>query len=536
MKKNIMKKYKYVFLLIGLSIIGCSDLEENPITELSPDSYFSTLSLEQVEGFVAGSYAHMVHRNFMSREMTQALMFRSDMMAIGRTGAQERIDHDNFTVQADNGLISGGSNVYWPKVYQIIRAANDAVKSGNSLTEEDEAVKNEVIARARFARAFAYFHLVRQFGDIPYLDDTTILSEVVVAPRTPAADVYANIIADFEFAKQWLPNTQASRAIPAKSAASSYLALVYLTMENWQMAYDEAKEIINNEGTYNLGLEPNFQDLYDAVKNDASLEPIFILDFTGTSDGDQGRDYQVAFTGIRSDDQYDMGGGWSVEVPALKVFTSWNALDYRRAVTFDATAVQDGAVVPYTNFTDADGRAVNRPHVAKYTRMASKLPQQDGNGRSSHSNYMMMRYAEVLMIGAEAANEIGQTADAEAWVNRVMARARSGGLSWANGAPVTIPASVVPADFSGLSQTEFRTRILEERRMEFAYEMKRWYDIARRKLGGVAFGADGLESEVSTESGVGPGPKSFDPTRDYLFPIPVDEILRNPNLSQNPGY
>ncbi|MGJ8736360.1 RagB/SusD family nutrient uptake outer membrane protein [Zobellia laminariae] len=531
-----MKTYKYLFLLIGLSIVGCSDLEEDPITELSPESYFSSLSLEQVEGFVAGSYAHMLHRNFMSREMTQALMFRSDMMAIGRTGAQERIDHDNFTVQADNALIAGGSNVYWPKVYQIIGAANEAIAAGNALTEEDEAVVNEVLARARFARAFAYFHLVRQFGDIPYLDETTILSEAAVAPRTPAADIYASIIEDLEFAKQWLPNTQASRAIPAKSAASAYLALVYLTMEDWQKSYDEAKDIINNEGTYNLALEPNFQNLFDAIKNDESLEPIFILDFTGVSDGDQGRDYQVAFTGIRSDDQYDMGGGWSVEVPALKVFTTWDDQDYRRAVTFDATAVQGGAVVPYTNFTDADGRAVNRPHVGKYTRMASKLPQQDGNGRTSHSNYMMMRYAEVLMIGAEAANELGIAADAEAWVNRVMARSRAGGLSWANGAEVTIPPSAVPADFSGLSQADFRTRILEERRLEFAYEMKRWYDITRRKLGNEVFGANGLESEVSTESGVGPGPKSFDPSRDYLLPIPASEIIINPNLTQNPGY
>ena len=299
---------------------------------------------------------------------------------------------------------------------------------------------------------------------------------------------------------------------------------------------NEAKEIIDNEGVYNLGLEPNFQDLFDAVKNDASLEPIFMLDFTGTSNGDQGRDYQVAFTGIRSDDQYGLNGGWSVEVPALKVYTTWDAADYRRLVTFDATAVQDGNVVPYTNFTDADGRAVNRPHVAKYTRMASKLPTQDNNGRSSHSNYMMIRYAEVLMIGAEAANEIGQTGDAELWVNRVMARARAGGISWVNGTPATIAASAVPTDFSGLSQADFRSRILEERRLEFAYEMKRWYDIARRKLGDVAFGSDGLESEVSTESGVGPGPKSWNSARDYLFPIPVDEINRNPNLIQNPGY
>lgn len=537
-----MKTYKLLFLLVSsLSILGCTDLEENPVTELSPDSYFKSLSLTEVEGFVAGSYAHMHHRNFMSREMTQALMFRSDMMAIGRTGAQERIDHDNFTVSGDNGLISGGSNNFWPKVYQIIRAANDAVAAGNALTEGDQTAINETIARARFARAFAYFHLVRQFGDIPYLDDTTVLSEAVVAPRTPAATVYENIIADFEYAKANLPNTQASRALPAKSTASAYLALVYLTLENWQMAYDEAKDVINNEGTYNLGLEPNFQDLFHPTNKDASIEPLFMLDFTGTSDGDQGRDYQVAFTGVRSDDQYtnlagdSSGGGWSVEVPALAVFATWDANDYRRAVTFDATAIQDGAVVPYTSFTAADGRAVDRPHVAKYTRMANTTASQN-NGRASTSNYYMMRYAEVLLIAAEAANELGISGDAENWANRVMARARAGGLSWANGAEATIPPSAVPEDLTGLSQDAFRTRLLEERRLEFAYEMKRWYDIVRRKLGDEAFGPNGLESEVSTESGVGPGPKSWDPSRDYLLPIPIDEIGRNPNLTQNPGY
>ncbi|GAA3638028.1 RagB/SusD family nutrient uptake outer membrane protein [Flavivirga jejuensis] len=528
-----MKTYKYIFILLAsLSIVGCSDLEEEPITQLDPESYFETLGLEQIEGFVNGAYAHMHHRNFLSREMAQVLMYRSDMMAIGRTGAQERIDHDNFTVQSNNALIAGGSNVYWPKVYQIINAANEAIKNGAFVEGEDPAELNEVLARARFARAFSYFHLVRQFGDIPYVDDTSVLSEIVIAERTPVADVYVKIIEDLEFAKTHLPNTQASRALPAKSAASAYLALVYLTMENWQKAYDEAKDIINKEGTYNLGLEPDFQDLYDSVKIDDSLEPIFVLDFTGTSNGDQGRDYQAAYTGVRSDEQYGQGGGWSVEVPALKVYTEWDETDYRRAVTFDATVIHNGVEVPYTNFTDGDSRAVNRPHVAKYTRMASKTDTQDGNARGSNSNYMMMRYAEVLMIGAEAANELGITVDAEAWVNRVMARSRAGGV--ANGIPVA--PSTVPADFSGLSKDGFRTRILEERRLEFAYEMKRWYDIVRRKLGDVAFGPDGLESEVSTESGVGPGPKSFDPSRDYLLPIPFSERILNPNLSQNDGY
>lgn len=543
-----MKTFKYIcFLMIGLSVIGCSDLEEKPITQLSPDSYFSDLTLDQIDGFVSGAYSHMVHRNFMSREMTQALLYRSDMMAIGRTSNQPRTDHDNFTVQADNGLISGGSNTYWKKVYQIIAAANEAVQKSTFVEGADETAKKELIARARFARAFSYFHLVRQFGDIPYLDDTTLLGEASVAARTPVADVYANIIADLEYCKTNLPNTQASRALPAKSAASAYLSLVYLTMgqfddANFQKAYDEAKDLISKKGIYNLDLEANFQDLYNPAKIDASLEPIFVLDFTGANSGDQGRDYQGAFTGIRSDSQYSnssggaSGGGWSVEVPALKVYTTWNALDFRRAVTFDDKAIQGGAIVDYMNFTDGNGDAVNRPHVAKYTRMFNGT-STEGNGRASQSNYMMMRYAEVLMIGAEAANEVGQTGDAETWANLVMSRARAGGVivGGVNDGNV-IAASAVPANLSGLSKDDFRTRILEERRLELAYEMKRWYDIARRKLGATAFGPNGLESEVSTEANVGPGPKSFNADKDYLFPIPLDEIIRNPNLTQNPNY
>jgi len=518
-----MKKYSYIYILILLSIIiGCADLEETQLSVVDEEFIFENST---VDDFVTTALSHMHHRNFLSREMAQALLFRSDMMAIGRTGVQERIDHDNFTVQSDNGLI----RVYWPKLYEIIRAANTALKLG-----ADES-PNASLAEARFIRAFTYFHLVRQFGAVPYLDENTTDVEAVNNTRMPVADVYGNIIADLEYAKEWLPNVQTTRARPAKSAASSYLALVYLTMGEWQMAYNEAKDVIDNEGTYNLGLEPDFQNLYHGTNIDASLEPIFVLDFTGSSNGDQGRDYQAAFTSGRGDAQHGIGGGWSVQVPSYEVYSEWDAADYRRAVTFDDTMEDgDGVVYDYTIFTTLDERSVNRPHVRKYAYMAGTGPTapQDNNGRGSHSNYCMMRYAEVLMIGAEAANEIGETADAEAWLNRVLARARTGGIT--NG----YVASTSPADVSGLSQDAFRDRILEERRLEFAYEFKRWYDIARRRLADTAFSTTtGLERVVSTEAGVGPGPKSFDATKDYLLPIPQSEIDLNPNLlPNNDGY
>jgi hypothetical protein len=195
--------------------------------------------------------------------MSLPLMLRSDMVAIGDpTTATRRIEHDDFNVSTDNGMIDG----YWTRTYQIIGAANVAI-AGAELVEGNESEKNAIVAQAHFARAFTYFHLVRQFGDIPYLDENTNLEDANTLSKTSAADVYTNIIADLEFAKTHLPNTQAARSIPAKSAAHSYLALVYLTMGEYQKAYNEAKGVIQNEGVYGLDLEPDFQNLFKCKHN-----------------------------------------------------------------------------------------------------------------------------------------------------------------------------------------------------------------------------------------------------------------------------
>ena len=502
-----MKKYKYLFMLIGMTLLGCSDLEERPVGLLAPDGFFTTPN--DIQTAANAAFGHMTHEDFWGRKMSLPLMLRSDMVAIGDpTTATRRIEHEEFNVPTDNGMISG----YWLRVYQMIAAANQAIAGAEDVDASDD-VKNPIIAQARFARAFAYFHLVRQFGDIPYIDaPVTDLEAASNISRTPAAEVYANIIADFEFGKTWLPNTQVARSIPAKSAAHSYLALVHLTLGNFQEAYNEAKGVIDNESVYDLGLEPDFANLFNASAIDGSTEPIFVLDFIGITNGDDGRDYQAALTGIRADEQYGYGGGWSVAVPSLEVFNTWNDGDYRKSVSLDPTGVFNGNVEPYTVYRDFHTRAVNRPHIAKYTRGFG--PTATGNGRGSNYNYMMIRYAEVLLIAAEALNEVsGPNAEAEGYVNRVRERARNGSSSF-------------PADVSGLSQDDFRALVLEDRKWELAFEFKRWYDIARRKMGAEVFGEDGLE-------GAKP---NFDPAQDYLYPLPADELARNSNLTQNPGY
>jgi tetratricopeptide (TPR) repeat protein len=505
-----MKKYKYLFLVIaGFSIFACSDLEERPVGLLAPEGFF--VSPGDIQTAANAAFGHMVHEDFWGRKMSLPLMLRGDMVSIGDpTTATRRIEHEEFNVPTDNGMIEG----YWLRVYQIIAAANQAI-AGAAVVDASDEIKNPIVAQAYFARAFAYFHLVRQFGDIPYVTETiTDLEAASSISKTSTADVYANIISDLNFAKTWLPNTQVARSIPAKSAAHSYLALVHLTMGNFQEAYNEAKGVIDNESIYGLGLEPDYQDLYDASKIDGSKEPIFVLDHIGITDGDDGRDYHAALTGLRNDEQYGFGGGWSVAVPSLQVFNTWDSRDYRKSVSLDTTGIFNGEVKDYTVFKESggSGRGVNRPHIAKYTRRFG--PTATGNGRGSNYNYMMIRYAEVLLIAAEALNEVSPgSTEAESYVNRVRERARMG--------------SNFPADVSGLSQDDFRTMVLEDRKWELAFEFKRWYDIARRKLGSEVFSASGLE-------GAKP---NFDPAQDYLYPLPADELARNPNLlPQNPGY
>jgi len=234
-----MKIFKYLFaLLFCLSFIGCSDLEENALSQLEPDE--REVSLENVETTLSGAYGHLSARAFLSRGLGLTLMLRSDMVDIGNpTTAAERIEHDQFTVSASNPLIlnvSRPERSFWPRLYQMIRGANETIRELDVLEEQEAGVKEEITARARFIRGLAYYHLVRLFGDVPYLDETTSTLEASTAARTAVDVVYQNIIADLEYAKQWLPDTRSDRALPGKAAAGAYLASVYLTRAEYQNA------------------------------------------------------------------------------------------------------------------------------------------------------------------------------------------------------------------------------------------------------------------------------------------------------------
>lgn len=502
MKSNV--SISKLFLLFAYFFCGCTELEENPEGVFDPDSFFQTPA--DVEAAVMGAYAEWVTTP-VEKSYMLSLMLRGDMADIGdRNTIGDRIAINDFAMDASNSLVQDA----WVRLYRAVSAANTAIQAARGLSAED-AVKNELEAKARFIRAFTYYHLVRCFGAIPYIDAPIENKESLdTIGRTPESTVYGRIIADLVFAKDNLPDRYAQdvRNIGTRGSAATTLAEVYLTLGQFENAAAEARFVIDNAGRFYYALAADYQDLFNAGLVRTLKEPVLTYELKNDigEGGYNQREGMINLTRIRDYAPRSL----SVPVPSLNVYHSWDERDYRRKVSFEDSVDINGVK---TALTDTKF-AVPRPHIAKYFRFPG--PQDGGDDRSSDHHYLLYRYADVLLIAAEAIAETeGATAEAIGYVNQIRARARFNGTTMTD-----FPADVNP----GISKEAFIELIREERRLEFAFEFKRWYDIKRW----------GILDEVFT----GPGslePHNINPERDYLFPIPQTEIDVT-DFEQNTGY
>ena len=497
MKKNIL----FLFSLLAVLLTNCTKLEENPIGTFSPEGFFKTP--EDVEIGITGCYGLLTEEKFWGRKLPTTLMLLGDMTSIGNQSTHaRRVELNSFNFDANNEMISA----FWPMSYKIIAAANNTIYGAQNIAADSE-IKLELEAEGRFIRALVYYHLVRLFGDIPYIDEMTPANSLETISKTDEDIVYQEIIDDLEFAKQYLPTQHPNniRSRASKGSAYTVLASVYLTRENWQEAYNNAKWVIDNQVELNYDLVSDFQDLWNASLQDGMIETIFSLDYLGLFFyRNQNDDFHGAMTGIRNADK----NGWGVCVPSLAVYQSFDDRDYRKKVTFEDSTLINGSLVHYTDYPKE-----KRPHCAKYFRFYGNALNE---GRKTDNNYALFRYAEVLFIAAEALNELdGPTSEAISYINQIRNRARNGG---------TFPEDISAAEAS--DKNTFRKCILEERRIELAFEYKRWYDIKRRDLGPEVFGSQSLEPQPN-----------FNPSKHYFLPLPQDELDRNENLlPQNTGY
>lgn len=478
---------------------SCQDLDEQARGSLVSDSFFQ--SKADLDAAVVAVYSELVDNAWSGFPHTSrwAPLMGGDTIAPNpaRTGWAQ---FEQFAVEAQNGTLQ----TLWSQFYGVIYAANNVTENYESVEGNEEAIMQSV-AQARFLRAFAYFWLVRMFGDIPM--PTTTLDQDI--ERSPVEDVYAQIESDLTFAEQHLPETwQDQPARPTVWAAKSLLAQVYLMMAGWPLndnskyaqAAQKAEDVIDNS-PHNL-LE-DYGDLW-LMANEMNDETIWSVYFCRLVDCGTNARTSVTATSTGPSEE----GGWNELYFEINFFNEFPE-GPRKEATFHTV---------FTDGTHWQNSVIGNPFIAKYrdgsVPGSSNFESQYLTGR----NLQYLRFAEILLIYAEAtAMSSGPNAKAYEAINKVRRRAQ--------GDPIDQPSS---ADLqTGLSAEQFRDSVLVERKWEFAAEYSRWFDLVRTQRVAEANG-DKHPDDLKPIGDIS--------TQDYIFPIPQREIQLNPNLSQNEGY
>lgn len=501
MKKISKNKWMLLTGLIALVMIAISScqkdfLDRKPLGRFTEDD----VPAGSFDGKVFAMYAILRNNGFNHHLYLGIQNFRSDEAQKGSSasdGADQALMYDDFEYVATNG----GLQDYWTDHYKAINAANEIIDTINvSGTTDPATLVNK--AEAKFIRAFCYFDLVRAFGQVPKIDfkgDAAALN----VPKSTEAEIFNLIDADLMEAVavlplNWPPNnigrltTGAAMALQAKSN---------LWQNKWGAALASAKGVINL-GIYSL--VPNYGSQF-AKTGENGPESIFEIQAFYTPTVNQGIIY-TNVQGVRGSGAWDLGWGWNV--PTQKLVDEYETGDTRKG----ATILFSGTTDPlYGETVPAYPATIPQPYWNKkvYTNPIDRSTLNNRFG--PWMNHRILRYGDVLMMAAEAANEVGgvdNTNDALGWLEQIRARARG-----------TSPTALPPVTTT--DQDALRTAIHHERFVEMAMEEQRFWDIVRW----------GIDVEVLTAQG-----KNYK-IKNRLLPLPQGEIDKSGGvLIQNPNY
>lgn len=481
------KKYiiAAAFLILGAVNQSCSNdfIDVSP-TEAIPESALGEIynNNEGANSLVTAIYAKFLDWNMSTFAWIGVTSIVSDDADKGSSASDSGSDKDildalTFTSSTPSFKELFASN------YQGINRCNQALKYLPQLDKADPQLRERLAGEAKFLRAFMYFTLVKSFGGVPLVDHVPVTGveadKLMTLTRKSKEEIYAFIEKDLKDAAAVLPaGTGGQRA--TKGAAHALLAKVYLYQKKWQLAVDETNLVTG------YSLTPVFQEIYK-VSGENNAESIFEINGSGGTAGRAIQQYSQV-QGARG----TTGWGWGFATPTQGLYDAYSATDSRR----DATII-------HRDMTLYDGYYVGPNTENKfynYKAYSSNYRDQ----ASTDVNIRYLRYAEVLLIKAEAMNELGQTSAAIPFLNQVRNRANIGNT----------PAS---------SQNDVRLDIWKQRRLEFAFEHDRWFDLVRTGQAQAAMAAD--------------GGKKFIVGKHELFPLPQDFIMEAGGLSaQNPGY
>ncbi|HZK94937.1 MAG TPA: RagB/SusD family nutrient uptake outer membrane protein [Prolixibacteraceae bacterium] len=476
-----MKNIIHIIILTAMLLVGCKKDFINllPISTASVDALYKTD--KDFQDAVIGCYDILQnqYRTFWQYDLP------SDDVRHQWPSEDIRLRLDNFTYQNNEGLFLSS----WSNYYGIIFRANTILS--NIEGKDVSIIKNKErhIAEAKFLRAFAYFDLVRIFGDIPLVTKVISDDEAHQLGREKVATIYEAIISDLLAAENNLPEKYSGVDVGrvTKGAAKALLGRVYLTNKDFANAETKLKEVT----TMGYALLPNYNDLFDYSKNEHHSEYIFDIEYE--SNLQEGNDFTNSFCPSDAAVQsfYKVNGGTgNSNTPSDGMFLIWENGDLRKQIS-----VARG-------FTDVNGTYVPLTGAVGAKSFTVKYMTTVTIGGDGKANWKVIRYADVLLMYAEALNENGKTNEALIALNQVRIRAGLQG-------------------YSNLTQAVAREYIYLERRLELSFEGHRWFDLVRT----------GRSIEVLEPIGMKP--------YMTLFPIPLDQIkiMNNPTIfPQNPGW
>jgi hypothetical protein len=488
-----MNKMKFKRLAI-LSIIGlfpfvsCQDdfLDRLPLGEVANTE---ELGVGGQETAVFGIYSLLRTTSVGSWNRYWFGSIRSDDSAKGSNpgdSAANGTAFNDFEYVATNGLSTG----WWNGHYSVIFACNEVI---NTIQESGDTDPGTLIneSEAKAIRALMYFELRRDYGSVPIITATIDVPEDAFAPKSSVAEVDAFIKEDLEYAIQYLPATWPAYPGRATSGfANSLLAKLYLHQEDWANVYAKCTEVINS-GVYSL--DTDLVRLFD-IEGNNGVESIFEIQQLVTDAQSYNNIYFIS-QGVRGTGVWNLG--WGFNVPTTELVNAFEAGDNRKANTLLESGKDDGG---FGGGTLPDSPPLDQPYWNK--KAYTKASTRNGYGINANrwENIKIIRYADVILMAAESANELGMTTEARNFVNQIRSRAGLVGTT-AN------------------SQTDLRTAIKQERRVEFALEESRFYDLVR------------WGDAVSVLGGLGYEPKNA------LYPIPQDAIDQSGGIIvQNPDY
>ncbi len=489
MKIKAIKKIPVLVILI-LVYLSCTDdfVDRDPVYSIDSENYFN--SEDDFNNGLIAAY-DLLQSTYINNIMGE---IASDNTLCGGESATDVIGYQQIDDMIHTPVNDQVQNL-WNWMFAGVNRANYLLEFQNNVDFEG---KDIIIAEARFLRAYYYFELVKWFGPVPLKETRFQLGDETTIPRSPVEDVYALIEADLIYASNTLSYTAPQVGRATKGSAQALLGKAYVYQEKFSQAAIVLDNLIQN-GPYDLITD------YDTIfenEQENGVESVFEVQYTDAEGAGFGclqcseGNIAVGFNGIRNYNGPLFDSGFSFNVPTEESYLEYDEDDLRRDVAIlniEAWAAQTGAT--YGTGYEHTGY-FNRKYIARQ----GDLNTGDQN-LTNPNNYRAIRFADVLLLAAEAYNRGGLSdVTAQQYLNRVRNRAFG------------------DTDHEvSATGTALTTAILNERRLELMGEGHRFFDLVRTGNGSVI-----------------PG---FVDGKHELFPIPLEEIqFSNGNWQQNPGY